>query len=457
MRFKDLKLLLQKAGSGNHTANSEQPNVVPAKGRFRRDPCIFWASGKCTKGVNCTFLHDPEIVPENQDTLRRECDAAIASMNLSLAHCAAMLGRWVTCTRSLKCAQDFYADNSDFADLDGEADSHGLFQQLSLEEARRELQRISDFCQQEDPPELFDYLCRTFLFSLTQSDSLMEESDVPQTCVNELLQSFGLGEVLRRSGMAPEDALQAFRKNFSKAQRLRCNRIFADHRAMPCMTKPVKLEICSGNGDWVIAQAKAEQGIANWIALELRHDRVHNIFSRMVFEKVENLCLLRGDASQVVPRHLQQGSVSHVFINFPEPPHFSGHESAESKNELLTASFFEELHSRLTPAGKMTILSDNWRYIQRLARTISKLHDDFSERLFVSSAETSDADKSEILHDIRVICGKPGKRVGHIKKTTSYFDRLWAKGDHVDRYYFMVERHVSHESDLTEALSLIHI
>eukprot|EP00434_Breviolum_minutum_P009363 symbB.v1.2.008251.t1/scaffold515.1/size193321/13 len=120
-----------------------------------------------------------------------------------------MLGRWVTCTRSLKCAQDFYADNSDFADLDGEADSHGLFQQLR--------------------------------------------------------------EVLRRSGMAPEDALQAFRKNFSKAQRLRCNRIFADHRAMPCMTKPVKLEICSGNGDWVIAQAKAEQGIANWIALELRH------------------------------------------------------------------------------------------------------------------------------------------------------------------------------------------
>lgn len=38
-----------------------------------------------------------------------------------------------------------------------------------LEEARRELQRISDFCQQEDPPELFDYLCRTFLFSLESS------------------------------------------------------------------------------------------------------------------------------------------------------------------------------------------------------------------------------------------------------------------------------------------------
>ena len=53
--------------------------------------------------------------------------------------------------------------------------------------------------------------------------------------------------------------------------------------------------------------------------------------------------------------------------------------------------------------------------------------------------------------------GWPGKRFGHVKKMTSYFDRLWTKGDHVDagigsdftifqsnllqdRYFFMVER-----------------
>lgn len=33
---------------------------------------------------------------------------------------------------------------------------------------------------------------------------------------------------------------------------------------------PVKLEICSGNGDWVAAQAKAEAGRSNWVALELK-------------------------------------------------------------------------------------------------------------------------------------------------------------------------------------------
>lgn len=41
-----------------------------------------------------------------QETLQQERKAAMASMNLSLAHCSAMLGRWATCKRSLQYAQD---------------------------------------------------------------------------------------------------------------------------------------------------------------------------------------------------------------------------------------------------------------------------------------------------------------------------------------------------------------
>ena len=85
---------------------------------------------------------------------------------------------------------------------------------------------------------------------------------------------------------------------------------------------PIKLEICSGNGDWAVAQAAADRGEANWAALELRHDRVYNIFSRMVFEKAENLCVIGGDAGVVVAHHIAPASVAHVFINFPvRPPH----------------------------------------------------------------------------------------------------------------------------------------
>jgi len=62
-------------------------------------------------------------------------------------------------------------------------------------------------------------------------------------------------------------------------------------------------------GEWVIAQAKADAGVANWGALELRYDRLHCIFSRMVFEDVRNLCLLGGDASQILPGHIKPNSV----------------------------------------------------------------------------------------------------------------------------------------------------
>ena len=64
-------------------------------------------------------------------------------------------------------------------------------------------------------------------------------------------------------------------------------------------TLPVKLEICSGAGEWAIAQAKADQDAANWMALELRIDRVHQIFTRMIFHDVQNLAVLGGDATQV--------------------------------------------------------------------------------------------------------------------------------------------------------------
>ena len=88
-------------------------------------------------------------------------------------------------------------------------------------------------------------------------------------------------------------------------------------------SRPVKLEICAGNGDWAVAQALADPG-SDWVALELRHDRVYSIFSRAVCEGAPNLCAMGGDAASVLRKRVRPESVSHVFVNFPEPPHHSG-------------------------------------------------------------------------------------------------------------------------------------
>lgn len=133
-----------------------------------------------------------------------------------------------------------------------------------MEEALRELQRITAFAELQEPPELFEALCRSFLLS-------QGSEEAPERCVGALERSLGLDTVLGSQGLCRTEAVEALRRCFS-GERLRWRRVF--HREAP-----MKLEICSGNGDWVVAQAKKEP-TSNWAALELRHDRLHNIFSR---------------------------------------------------------------------------------------------------------------------------------------------------------------------------------
>ena len=66
--------------------------------------------------------------------------------------------------------------------------------------------------------------------------------------------------------------------------------------------KALKLEICSGAGEWAAAQALQDAGKANWITLELRHGRVYQTFVRMMMESVHNLCVVGGDANVVMVR-----------------------------------------------------------------------------------------------------------------------------------------------------------
>jgi tRNA G46 methylase TrmB len=56
------------------------------------------------------------------------------------------------------------------------------------------------------------------------------------------------------------------------------------------------------------------------VSLELRHARVYQTFTRAIFEGANNLCVMGGDASQVLWSHVAPGQVSHLFINHPEPP-----------------------------------------------------------------------------------------------------------------------------------------
>lgn len=196
---------------------------------------------------------------------------------------------------------------------------------------------------------------------------------------------------------------------------------------------PVKVEICSGDGEWVVAQAEADWSSpppsaaaatsaivktpkALWVALELRCDRIQHTLAHYILSNpyaafpspgttaspLRNLALIGGNAAKIIPERVAAGSIAELFINHPQPPDrvtgggdvsiptsstysASNREPAAKKNRkdlgkdknqgahLLTQEFFTELVRILKVGGTMTIVTDNQAYAKSLAASIATL------------------------------------------------------------------------------------
>ena len=96
------------------------------------------------------------------------------------------------------------------------------------------------------------------------------------------------------------------------------------------------------------------------MTLELRHDRVYQTFTRAIYAGLNNLSVLGGDAMSIIPARIATESISHVFINHPEPPQQTGGRNFESQGKhLLTNEFFVEITRILKDAGRLTIVTDS--------------------------------------------------------------------------------------------------
>ena len=76
--------------------------------------------------------------------------------------------------------------------------------------------------------------------------------------------------------------------------------------------RPIKIEVCSGAGEWVVSQAKNDPA-ADWVSMEIRYDRVYQIFCRAMFEDCKNLSIVGGDASKLLPKHVP--SAQNIFLS----------------------------------------------------------------------------------------------------------------------------------------------
>lgn len=121
----------------------------------------------------------------------------------------------------------------------------------------------------------------------------------------------------------------------------------------------IDCELCSGNGDWVIAQAMRNPDI-HWVAVEQRFDRVRKIWSKMHNAGVRNLLIVCGAAQVFLEHYVEQESFRQIFVNFPDPwPKCRHH-----KHRLFQDHFVENVVKVLVKSGKIILATDDMPYLQ---------------------------------------------------------------------------------------------
>ena len=420
--------------------------------RWTRDPssghCQFWRAGACERGVNCRFYHDPSI--EQNDAREREIERndTMAHLFVNHAHATAMIGDVKRSKKSLKKAAKYLAVVDDDVNVGGlkcRDERAELFRQTSRDELKLEMQRIKAFVErvergEQKLPKLDEHLARTLIFSsrILRPESFPERGSRASTEETNALRKSLFTALKDTMGLADdsERVERAIRKVISDDGTICFNRMFSHETTMA--TRELNLEVAAGNGDWALAQAKSD-GSADWISLELRHDRVYKIFSRAVLSGTRNFSAMGGDAAYVMRRYIAPGSVSNVFVNFPEPPHHSGDDAADNSLALLSEDFFRDVHLSLrSEGGCLVIFSDNHRYMQSLARALAGMGLFSNREANLASGEL--CVRFETIQGVRLYEGIPGRLTGHRVYEQSYFDRFWENGRHVDRYFLSLER-----------------
>lgn len=128
---------------------------------------------------------------------------------------------------------------------------------------------------------------------------------------------------------------------------------------------PVSLEFCSGHGHWITDKA-LQHPEKNWIAVEWQFERARRIWSKKQNQQIKNLLIVCGEALTFAHHYLKEGSLSEVYINFPDPWPKTKHAS----HRLMQRPFIDQLHRILQPGGKLLFVSDYLPYCQQTAKTV---------------------------------------------------------------------------------------
>ncbi|GAA2524366.1 tRNA (guanosine(46)-N7)-methyltransferase TrmB [Rarobacter incanus] len=123
------------------------------------------------------------------------------------------------------------------------------------------------------------------------------------------------------------------------------------HFARPAQTI---LEIGSGRGE-TIAHAAAQLPATNFIGCEVYAPGVAGILGRAGQADLDNVAIVHADATTLLEATLPAGSISELWVFFPDPWHKSRHH----KRRLISDSF-ADLAARVLKAGGTWRIATDW-------------------------------------------------------------------------------------------------
>ncbi|KAF2077673.1 hypothetical protein CYY_000989 [Polysphondylium violaceum] len=176
--------------------------------------------------------------------------------------------------------------------------------------------------------------------------------------------------------------------------------------------RQLKMEICSGHGHWVTERAGQDLN-ADWISLEIRYDRIFQIWSKMILESIDNLYVVGGDAMKSLRKVVPSDILDEVYINYPNPPVWSG------ADRLIDEKFLKEVNRVLKKDGTLTIVTDDKPYSDQIIQSLTK-----SKKL----AKIFKPVKDNYLINLSEDYGY------------SYFNKLWNNGQRIKRYCIYITK-----------------
>ena len=244
----------------------------------------------------------------------------------------------------------------------------------------------------------------------------------------------------------------------------------------------IDIELGSGYGEWIVNQA-ALMPDRNHVAVELRADRVHQIFAKGMLHPagaLQNLAVVGDDCSAFLSERVKPKSVSTIFANHPEPPTQvqgksdrdlqaimeGGPEPAHmlcSKTLIAAGNLLQDSKSS-SGGGRIIIVTDNVNYGRLICATVVRMNrqnlsalrscDISPKALGLRELESFSLDDSRPRNGrVLLLEGQPSHKIGHSVPResekgggSSYFDRLWRTGacghaSNRERYILVLELH----------------